>query len=481
MVTGLFWTFGERVTTQIVSFVVSVVLSRLLSPSDYGIIAMVLVFITLANTFVTSGFATALIQKKDADELDFSTMFYCSLACSCILYGILFLLAPFIADFYAQPSLCLILRVFALRIPLSAFGAIQHAYVSRHLLFKRFFWSSLIGTLASGIIGVAMAMAGFGVWALIAQYFADTILDAIVLFITVPWRPRLLFSWSAAKPLMSYGWKVLAADLSGTFFGQLRSLIVGKFYTPADLAFYNKGQQLPQLITQNLGSAVMGVLFPVMSNEGDDVGAVRQICRRCMQVMSYVTAPLLLGMAAAASDIVVLLFTEKWLECVPYLQILSLGLTIGVLGVIPLQALKAIGRSDVVLRLEFIKKPIYVLLLVVGVLKGTMAIAVTMALYELYGTAVNVLQLKRYLDYDIHTQLLDILPSFGCALVMAAAAYFVPLPIHNVLISLVVKVVLGIAIYVGLSKLFDIESYRYLVESAAQKLAERRGQTQGQS
>ena len=176
-----------------------------------------------------------------------------------------------------------------------------------------------------------------------------------------------------------------------------------------------------------------------------------------------------------------LLFTEKWLECVPYLQILSAGLTIGVLGVIPLQALKAIGRSDIVLRLEFIKKPVYVLLLIVGVYRGTMAIAITMALYDLYGTIVNVFQLKRHLDYDIHTQLLDILPSIGCALAMAAAIYFIPLPIPIVLVRLIVKAALGFAIYVGLSKLLGIESYKYLVRSVTQKLAERRGQAQGQS
>lgn len=472
-VSGFIWMFSERLATQLVSFVVSVVLARLLSPSDYGIIAMVLVFITLANTFVTSGFATALIQKKDADETDFSTMFYCSLVCSFVLYGIIFAAAPAIEAFYDQPSLCLVLRVFALRIPISAFGAIQHAYVSRHLLFKRFFWSSLFGTLVSGVVGVAMAMQGFGVWALIAQYFADTIVDALVLLLTVPWRPRLLFSWAAAKPLMSYGWKVLAADLSGTFFGQLRSLIVGKFYTPADLAFYNKGQQLPQLITTNLSTAVMGVLFPIMSNESSNTDSVRQICRRCMQVMSYLTAPLLLGMAATATDIVVLLFTDKWLECVPYLQVLSMGFTIGVLGVIPLQALKAIGRSDVVLQLEFIKKPVYVLLLVVGVYKGTMAIAVTMALYELYGTIVNIFQMKRYLNYGIKTQLRDIVPSIACASAMGVAVYLVPLSLNNLLLGLMLKVLLGIALYVGLTALFGIEPYKYLRDAVVQKLANR--------
>lgn len=263
---GLIWKFAERILAQGVSFIVSVVLARILMPSDYGIVALILVFINIANVFVTSGFSTALVQNKDANSVDFSTNFYCSFALSILVYGILFAIAPFLSQFYEMPDLALILRVFALRIPLSAYSAIQHAYVERYMIFKRYFFSTLGGTLISGVVGIMMAYNGFGAWALIAQYFTNTIVDILVLSITVPWHPEFRFSWKSAKSMMNYGWKILVADLSGTFFDQLRSLIVGKAYTSADLAFYNKGNQLPSLITTNISSSIMTVLFPAIAN-----------------------------------------------------------------------------------------------------------------------------------------------------------------------------------------------------------------------
>jgi len=203
------WKTAERILAQGVSFIVSIVLARILSPNDYGVVAIVLVFISLADVFVNSGFATALIQKRDADEVDFSTMFYCSLISSLIIYVILFVTAPLIAFFYENDFLTIVIRIFSLKIPLSTLNSIQHAYVSRHMLFKKFFWSTLFGTILSGVVGVVMALNGFGVWALIAQYFTNMIVDTVILSVTIEWRPKKLFSLKAAKGLMSYGWKIL--------------------------------------------------------------------------------------------------------------------------------------------------------------------------------------------------------------------------------------------------------------------------------
>ena len=215
---GVIWKFCERILAQGISFIVSVVLARLLLPSEYGTVAMVMIFITIAEVFMTSGFSTSLIQKKDANETDFSTIFYCNLVVSVILYIVLFSIAPIIANFYNTPILIPVLRVFALKIPISAYNSVQHAYVSRNMIFKRFFFSTLFGTLLSGFVGIIMAILGFGVWALVAQYLTNTIVDSIILSFTVPWHPQLKFSWNSAKNLMDYGCKVLAADLIGTFF-----------------------------------------------------------------------------------------------------------------------------------------------------------------------------------------------------------------------------------------------------------------------
>ena len=207
---------------------ISIFLARILNPSDYGIVSIVLIFITLANVFVTSGFSTALVQKKDASKVDFSTNFYCSLFVSIIIYIALFLLAPHIASFYNNEQLCIVLRIFALRIPLSSFSAIQHAYVERNMMFKKYFFSTLFGTLSSGVIGIVLAYHGYGVWALVAQYLTNTLIDIIVLLITVDWKPTLEFSYKSAKSMMNYGSKIFAADFAGTFFEQLRSIIIGK-------------------------------------------------------------------------------------------------------------------------------------------------------------------------------------------------------------------------------------------------------------
>jgi len=462
VLSGLAWKFSERLAAQLISFIVTLVLARLLTPDDYGIVAMVLVFISIADVFVNSGFSSGLIQKKDADDTDFSTMFYCGFACSIALYFAIFFCAPLIADYYGEESLIVILRVFALKIPLGSFNAIQHAYVSRHMLFKRFFWSTLFGTIVSGFVGVGMAYLGFGVWALVAQYFANMIMDTIVLFVTIPWRPKLVFSKDSAKRLLGYGWKVLAADLSGTFFGQLRNLLIGGVYTSADLAFYTRGQQFPTFFANNLTSAVMSVLFPAMANEVDDMATVKRYCRRSLRMLAYVIAPLMFGLAAVAGPVIEVLLSLKWMDCVPYVQLFSIDCLIALLGVVPLQAIKAIGRSDVLLKLEFLKKPVYLLLLILGIQSGVFAVAVTMLVYDVYGTIVNMRQLKKLIGYETLAQLRDVALSVALAAIMGVALMLLPLPSANCFFVLAVKIPLGVAIYVLLSAATNIEEYGYL-------------------
>ncbi|MBQ4104711.1 MAG: lipopolysaccharide biosynthesis protein [Clostridia bacterium] len=461
---GLFWKFGERLLSQGISFIISLVLARLLMPEDYGTVSIMLIFINLSYVFISSGFGTAFIQKKDSDDTDFSTMFYCSFICSIIIYFIIFFTAPYIATFYKQPAITTLLRVFALQIPISSYNAIQNAYISRNMLFKKLFLSSVISTSLSGALGIGMAFAGFGIWALVAQYIGATLVNTLVLAITVPWRLRLKFSFKAAKSLMKYGSGILLADLSGTFFGELRSLIIGRVYTSADLAFYSKGQQLPSLLTSNLGTSLTSVLFPAMSDYSDDIQRVKQLAKRSIQVLSYVIFPALFGLAALMEPLIIVLYTDKWAPCIPYAQFLSVGLAIGVLGIVPLQTIKAIGRSDVIVKLEFIKKPVYILLLVVGVKINVLAIAATMMIYDIYGTFVNMLQMKKYLDYGIAQQIKDILPCLVLTLTMAIAVLIIP-TIVNPFITLIIKLCVGVAVYVGGSIIFKFDSFNYLLNT----------------
>ncbi len=475
---GVVWTVLERFSASGVSFVVSIVLARVLMPDDYGLVAMVMIFITLADVFINSGFNTALIQKKDADELDFSTVFWCSMAVSIVIYAILFLSAPLIGDFYGQAALVMLLRVFALRVPLAVPNSIQHAYVSRNMIFKKFFFSTLLSTLASGGVGIGMALAGFGPYALIGQYFTKTVFDTAVLAFIVDWRPRLMFSWKRARGLMAYGSAVLLADLSGQFFDQLRGLIIGRFYTSADLAYYNRGQQFPQFASGNVSAAVMTVLFPAMANESDDMARVRAMTRRAMKVMAFVFLPLMVGLACVAGPLVDVLLTSKWEGCVFFLQVLSISNALGVCSSVSLQSLKAIGKGGVLVKLEFVKKPVYVLLLVAGVMISVEAVAVTMLLYGLYGAIVNMRELSRHTGYRVADQARDVVPEASMALAMGAAVYAMNLlPIPS-LAKLLAQTTVGVAVCVAIARCTHMESWEYAVGILAKR---RRGKDEEKS
>ena len=288
VISNLMWKFGERISAQFVTLFVSIVLARLLSPSDYGAIALVTIFITIANVFVVNGFGTALIQKKQADNLDFSSVFYVNILFSLFLYAILFILSPYVASFYNMEILCPVMRVLSLRIPIAAINSIQQAYVSRNMMFKKFFFSTLFGTLLSGIVGCVMAYKGFGIWALVGQYLTNTTVDTIVLWFTVRWRPELKFSFSRVKVLLSYGWKLLLSGLLDTGYQQLRSLIIGKKYTSSDLAYYNQGQKYPELVVVNINTSISSVLFPAISQSQDNIEVVKGMTRRAIKVSSFI-------------------------------------------------------------------------------------------------------------------------------------------------------------------------------------------------
>ena len=466
---SFFWKFGERFLSQGIAFITSLILARLLAPSDYGVIAIVTVFTNLSAVFINSGFATALIQKKDANDRDFSTMFFCSLGCSVLIYLILFLAAPLVANIYKNPDLTPILRVYALQVPLSVYQSIQTAYISRHMLFRKVFISSAINAVVSGVAGIGAALAGFGVWALVLQYLMGTITNSIVLTFLIPWRPKLQFSKTSAKSLMAYGSRILAADLSGTFFTEVRSLIIGGVYTSADLAYYNKGLQIPQLLTNNLSSVMVSVMFPTLANHSDDLNQVKMMTKRSIRVLAYVIVPCMFGLAAVMEPLILILFTEKWAQTIPFGQILSIGLAFGILSDLSLQILKAIGRSDVVLGLEIKKKPMYVLLLIVGTQINVLGLAVAMLAYDLYATFINMMQLRKYISYGLREQFKDLFSAFALSIMMAVVVWLIP-SFGSLVLTLAVKLLAGVGFYLLGSVLFRIDAFCYLLNIIKEKI-----------
>lgn len=315
------WRFAERCGAQLVTFIVSIVLARILAPEDYGQIALITVFTTIMQVFVDSGLGTALIQKKDADDLDFSSVFYFNFAVCLVLYGVMFVAAPFIAAFYDDATLTPLVRVISLTIVISGVKGIQQSYVSRNMLFKRFFFATLGGTIFSAFLGIGFAYAGFGVWAIVVQQLSNTTIDTLILWLTVKWRPKKMFSWQRLKGLLTFGWKLLASSLLNTVYNNLRSLIIGKLYSSADLAYYNQADKFPNVIVSNINSSIDSVLLPTMASAQDDHVRVKAMTRRAIKTSTYIMAPLMMGLAFCAEPVVRLVLTDKWLPCVPFLRI----------------------------------------------------------------------------------------------------------------------------------------------------------------
>ena len=460
---NLFWRLFERFGAQGVSFIVSIVLARLLDPNVYGMIALVTVFTSIMQVFVDSGLGNALIQKKYADDLDFSTVFFFNIFFCLLLYVILFFTSPLISGFYEMPDLVPVLRVLGLTVVISGVKNIQQAYVSRHMMFKKFFFSTLCGTIGAAAIGITMAYLGFGVWALVAQNLFNAAVDTCVLWITVKWRPKKMFSFERLKGLFSYGWKLLVSKLIDTVYEDVRSLIIGKMYSPDDLAFYNKGKQFPQLVVSNINSAIESVLFPSMSMEQDNIERVRSMTSRAIRITSYIIMPLMLGMAVCAESLVGLILTDKWLECVPYMRIFCIGLAIVPISLANLNAIKAIGRSDIYLKLEIIRKSINTISLLGLMWFGVKAIAYSYLLNCVINLAINAAPNKKFLNYGYLAQIKDLIPAILLSGFMAAVTYsvvFLNLPYWA---TLLIQIPVGFCIYIAGSFIFKMDSFKYII------------------
>lgn len=409
---GMLWRFLERCSSQIVSFIVSIVLARLLLPEQYGLIAITMIFVALSEVFVTSGLGTALIQKSEYDEIEFSTMFWASVAFSFLLYVILFLLAPYVSVLMHTPDLTTVLRILGLRLPISAMNSIQQAYVSQQMIFKKFFFSTLSGTIFSGVVGLAMAYSGVGVWALVGQNLSMTIVNTVVLHYLIPWRPSFHFSGHAFKSLYGFSWRTMTTSFIGTFFEQLRGFLIGRYYTPADLAFANRGEQFPMVISGNISTTVQSVLFPAFSHLKNDPILVRNAVQKALILESFIVTGLMAILAGTADTLVTVILTDKWIDSVPYLQWACLGQCFAILSMINLQTVSALGRADITLELEFIKKPFGFVMLIIGVMISPLAVIAGNALYGIISFSLNSIPNKKLLNYGVIQQIKDIIGPF---------------------------------------------------------------------
>lgn len=460
---NMMWRFLERCGAQGVAFVVSIVLARILDPDLYGTIALVTVFITIMQVFVDSGMGNALIQKKDADDLDFSSVFFFNIVFCVLLYGIMFLVAPLIASFYSRAELSSIVRVLSLTIVISGVKNVQQAYVSRNLLFKKFFFATLGGTVGAAVIGIWMAYKGYGVWALVFQHLFNAALDTIILWITVNWRPKLLFSLERLKGLFSYGWKLLVAALIDVGYNNLRSLVIGKLYTSSDLAFFNRGKQFPNLIVSNINSSIDSVLLPTMSKVQENKNRVRNMTSRAIKTSTYIMMPFMMGLAVCAEPIVRILLTEKWLPTVFYLRIFCFTYAFYPIHTANLNAIKAMGRSDLFLKLEILKKVVGLIALFSTMFISVEAMALSLLATSILSQIINSFPNRTLLDYGYRHQLRDMIPQIGLSVVMGVIVFSVSIFNLNDVWTLLVQITLGICTYIVGSKIFRIDSYEYVL------------------
>ena len=400
---GFIWSLLERCCAQGISLVVSIVLARILDPSNYGVVAIVTIFTTFCTTFVISGFGKALVQKKNADELDFNSIFYANIAISVLLYTILFFAAPYIAEFYKIHDLVFLIRAQSLVLPLSALCAIQNAYMQKHMQFKKYFIVTLISTVISGIIGIIAALNDAGAWALVIHTLSKQAIDAMLLYFISTWKPKLEFSVKRVKKLFPYGMRVLLTTLIGTLEGEIRALIIGKKYSKEALAFYNNGATYPKLIFLNIGSAITRVMLPVFSKEQNDPYAIKSILKRSVQVSLYVVMPLLAGLIAVAEPMVRVLYSEKWIMSVPFIQIISLSYLTQPYENSCAEALYATGRSGVVLMDMIITKLVSFSSIVAAVFlfDSVYAIAWTSVLWTIVSVILFACQVSHYFNYKV--------------------------------------------------------------------------------
>lgn len=465
IMSGLVWKLLERFGVQGIQFILQLMLARLLSPDHYGVLSIMIVFVTLGNVFIQQGFNTALIQNKDVTEEDYSSVLWVSLIIAGILYIVMFLAAPIIAGFYNMPMIIKPFRVLALMLIPGAFNSIQLAKVSRNMDFRKVFYSNIGGIVVSGCIGVAMALLNMGLWALVAQTLLNTTIACIVMWFTILWKPRFCCNLQRVKVLFAYGWKLLVSGLLDTLYQDIRSLVIGKKYDSGTLGYYNRGKQFPQFVIGAINSAVQSVMLPAMSSEQDDRQQVKNMMRNSVIMSSYVIFPMMMGLAGVATSLIRLLLTDKWLPSVPYMQIYCFSLAFYPVHTCNLQTINAMGRSDIFLKLELIKMGIGMIALIIAVVcfNSPIAIAMTGIFTTVISCFINAYPNKRLIDYSYAEQMKDILPSFLVALVMFIVVLGIgKIDINSSILIMILQIFAGALVYLILSMGFRLEAFNLM-------------------
>ena len=463
--TNIAWRFAERFLAQGISFIVSLVLARILVPDDYAAVSIITVILTFFDGITTRGFSQALVQKDQVDQLDYSSLFYTNILITGVMYAALYVASPWLAAFYEMPILKDITRVLGIRILISAYNSIQQAYIQRNMMFRKFFWSTLVGTLLSGIVAVWAAMRGAGAWALVISSLGNAAIDTTVLFFTIPLRPTLAYSLRRVKRFFGFGMRMTLTSLLESAYNEIRTLLIGKLYSPSDLAFYNKGNQIPALVVSNVQVAISGVLFSAFSRQQDRENVKYQM-RRALSMMMYVLLPMLLGMMLVARPMTIILYTETWLGSVPYIVVYCLSYCNWIFQIAPLQALNSMGLARLTLRLSTVHRVTGLILLLAVVLRGPLMVAVSALLADTLASVLVLWVTNRCICYHLHEFWEDISMNLLAAVVMCVPVWLVGRVPFAALPLFCLQVVVGAGTYLVTSYLSRNKNFLMLWNSA---------------
>lgn len=470
VVSGVIWQYVQRLGSQAIQFIVSIVLTRLLVPDDFGMIALLGVFIAVSNIFIDSGFGNALIQKRNIDDVDCNSVFYLNIGVSVAIYSIVFLCAPLVADFYAMPALKNVLRVLSIQIILMAFGCVQSSLLVRELKFRYNFYIAITGCFFSAIVGICMAYNGYGVWSLVCSQLMSQFAHSVGLWFFVGWRPKWIFSYGRIKELFNYSSKILGGQIISVLYNNVYNLVIGKRYSVVDLGFYNRGQLLPNTAIDTASNSINAALFPALSKVQDDKLHHKALIRKAERVVASIIFILASMLCVLAPNIIGLLFGSKWAFSVPFMQIVSVTLSFSPISVLNQTIQTSIGRSDLYLKTMFISKVVAIFLIYLGSLINLYAMVVAGAIASLLTFLITRVYNKKLIGYSFKEQLEDICPPIFLAIIAGGIVFLIRLIGLNDFMTLILGGMVGAASYISMAYIFKVSSVTYILNQAFSKI-----------
>lgn len=466
---GFIWKLFEKIGAQLVAMIIQIVLARLLLPSDYGIIGYLTLFMNIMDVFLRQGFTTALIQKKDADEIDYSTVFIANVILSIVLYFIMFMIAPLVALYYSEPKLINIMRVLSLNVVIGSLSTVHNAVMTKKLEFKKSFMRGLANTITYGVVGITLAMVNFGVWSLVFGKLAGAFVGGVVLWITVKWKPERKFSFSRLKGLFKFSSRVLGTDLLETFFHNIHALIIGRIYTSSDLGFYQRGQNIPQTVMTSIDGSMTEVMYPTFSLLQNDKIKLKSALQRSMKLSMFVCMPILVGLCVTAEPLTLILLTDKWLPSIPYMRVMCIVTMFWPLAA-RLHALKALGKSQLTLRISLINNSIYLIVTILLARFGPIYIMISSVITNTIGVFITSYFVKKHINYSLIELIQDIGKSVGLSVFMGGIVYLFTYLSFAKWIILLIQIIIGIIIYVLGSIVLKIDSFYYILDLIKEKM-----------